>query len=97
MWSITVAVSYFQCGITEETQEKFLQERASTLSVLKSSIADKPEDLSFENEVRYKLLIDHSEDESLVRFLFKFGVLKRKNTKIYACSKLPNDRQLQKV
>ena len=68
----------------------------SPLTVLKSSLADKPEDLCFENEVRYKLVIDHSEDESLVRFLFKFGVLKRSNCRIYALSKLPGDR-LQKV
>ena len=66
------------------------------LTVLKSSLADKPEDLCFENEVRYKLLIDHSEDESLVRFLFKFGILNRSNCRIYALSKLPGDR-LQKV
>ena len=66
------------------------------LTVLKSSLADKPEDLCFENEVRYKLLIDHSEDESLVRFLFKFGILKRSNCRIYTLSKLPGDR-LQKV
>ena len=68
----------------------------SPLTVLKSSLADKPEDLCFENEVRYKLLIDHSEDESLVRFLFKFGILKRSNCRIYALSKLPGDK-LQKV
>ena len=76
-----------------EVNSEMLQ---SPLTVLKSSLADKPEDLCFENEVRYKLLIDHSEDESLVRFLFKFGILKRSNCRIYALSKLPGDR-LQKV
>ena len=54
-------------------------------------------DLSAENEVRYKLLIDTSEDESLIRFLFDFGVLDRSKTRIYVCSSFPGDLQEQKV
>ena len=54
-------------------------------------------DLSAENEVRYKLLIDTSEDESLVRFLFDFGVLDRLKTRIYVCSSFPGDLLEQKV
>lgn len=33
------------------------------------------------NEVRYKLFIDASEDESLMRFLFAFNILKQQYTK----------------
>lgn len=36
------------------------------------------------NEVRYKLFIDASEDESLIRFLFAFNILNQKYTK-YIC------------
>ena len=69
----------------------------SVLSILKHSLADKPKDLSAENEVRYKLIIDSSEDESVIRFLFTFGVLQRENTRIYICSNFPGDGEIQKV
>ena len=59
--------------------------------------AGKAKDLSAENEVRYKLIIDSSEDESVIRFLFTFGVLQRKNTRMYICSKFPGDGETQKV
>lgn len=49
------------------------------------------------NEVRYKLIIDPSEDDSLIRFLFSFNVLDRANTRMYVCSDFPGDGQMQKV
>ncbi len=73
--------------------------RRSILEVLENSLQDKPQgsrDIS-ENEVRYKLIIDPSEDDSLVRLLFYFGVLERGNTKMFVCSDFPGDSQLQKV
>ncbi len=68
----------------------------STLSALKDSLLDKPQDLTYENEVRHKLLIDYSEDESLLYLLFKFGIIGRDITRIYCLSKLPGDK-LHKV
>ena len=50
-----------------------------------------------QNEVRYKLIIDPSEDESITRLLFMFGILKRENTRTYMCSDFLGDGQLQKV
>ena len=50
-----------------------------------------------QNEVRYKLIIDPSEDESVTRLLFMFGILKRENTRTYMCSDFRGDGQLQKV
>ena len=50
-----------------------------------------------QNEVRYKLIIDPSEDESVTQLLFMFGILKRENTRTYMCSDFPGDGQLQKV
>ena len=71
--------------------------RRGVLEVLKQSLADHPKDLSAENEVRYKLIIDSSKDESLVRLLFSFGVLERTHTRIYVCSKFLGDSENEKV
>ena len=68
-----------------------------SLSPRKNANSKGARDLSAENEVRYKLLIDTSEDESLVRFLFDFGVLDRSKTRIYVCSSFPGDLPEQKV
>ena len=67
------------------------------LEVLKMSLADHPKDLSAENEVRYKLIIDSSEDGSLVRLLFSFGVLKREVTRVHMSSDFPADSDSDKV
>ena len=73
----------------------------SILSILKNSLADhvstEGDDIhnSIQSEVRYKLIIDPSEDDSLVRLLFTNGVLKRDNTWLYICSDFPGDRQLR--
>ena len=69
------------------------------LDILLASLRDRPQekqDLS-ENEVRYKLIIDPSEDDSLVRLLFTFGILQRDNTRIFVCSNFPADSHLQKI
>ena len=80
------------------------------VEILQSSLSDKPfvsqpvskrvSSLSLNdthNEVRYKLIIDPSEDESITRLLFMFGILKRENTRTYVCSDFLGDGQLQKV
>ena len=75
-------------------------QKRSILTVLKDSLRDRPsqdgQDMS-ENEVRYKLIIDPSEDDSLIRLLFSLGVLDRQNTRMYVCSDFPGDSQIQKV
>ena len=72
----------------------------SILEVLKDSLEDCPQqqgkDMA-EAEVRYKLIVDPSEDDSLVRLLFSFGVLQRKETRIFMCSDFPGNTQLQMV
>lgn len=67
------------------------------LAVLKQSLANHPKDLSAENEVRYKLIIDSSKDGSLVRLLFSFNVLKRESTRIYVSSRFLGDAESEKV
>ena len=61
------------------------------LTILRDSIADRL------NEVRYKLFIDPSEDDSLVQLLFTFGILDRPKSQIFVCSEFPGDTYLQKV
>ena len=69
-------------------------ERCDPLLVLKDSLSDMP---GVEDEVRYKIVIHSSEDDSLVRHLFQYEVLERQNTRIYICSGFPGDTELQKV
>ena len=83
---------------TIDTTPNILHRRGA-VEVLRDSVNDKPRDKDdgIEYEVRYKLIIDPSEDESLVRLLFTFGVLKRENTRIYVCSDFPGDGEIQKI
>ena len=69
----------------------------SILEVLKESLGDCPRGYRDENEVRYKLVIDPTEDNSLMHLLIAFGVLDRQKTRIYVCSDFPGDSQIQKV
>ena len=69
----------------------------SLVKILQSSFVQKQKDLSAENLIRYKLIIDSSEDQSLVRLLFAFHILNRAETRILSCSKLPGDSESQKV
>ncbi len=73
----------------------------SALDILKSSLAERatlePDDVhnKIHNESRYKLIIDPSEDDSLVRLLFTHDVLKRDNTRVYIVSDFVKDHQLK--
>ena len=68
--------------------------RRDPVEVLKDSLGDAP---TIQDEVRYKIIIHSSEDDSLVRLLFQFKILDRQNTRIYMCSDFPGDSELQKV
>ena len=68
--------------------------RRDPVEVLKDSLGDRP---TIQDEVRYKIIIHSSEDDSLVRLLFQFKILDRQNTRIYMCSDFPGDSELQKV
>ncbi len=73
--------------------------RREVLEVFKESMEDQPQpqqDL-IEYEVRYKLIIDPSDDDSVLRSLFFMGFLDRTNTRMFICSNFPNDGQLQQI
>ncbi len=73
----------------------------NVLEILKSSLSDRADfdtdDVHniIQNEVRYKLIIDPSEDDSLVRLLFTHGVLQRDQTRVYIVSDFHKDNQLK--
>lgn len=69
-------------------------ERRDELQVFKDSLNDMT---GMEDEVRYKIVIHSSEDDSVVRLLFQYKVLERQNTRIYICSDFQGDSELQKV
>lgn len=68
--------------------------RCDPVLVLKDSLNEMP---GMEDEVRYKIVIHSSEDDSLVRLLFQLKMLERQNARIYICSDFPGDTELQKV
>ena len=67
------------------------------LQVLQDSLNDKPEVTqqgNIENGVRYKLVIDSTNDVSAVRLLFAHGVLEKENTRMYVCSDFLDESQI---
>ena len=68
--------------------------RRDVVQVLKDSLKDMP---TIQDEVRYKIVIHSSEDQSLVRLLFQFNILERKNTRICMCSDFPGNTEFSKV
>ena len=69
-------------------------ERCDPVLVLRDSLNQLH---GMEDEVRYKIVIHSSEDDSLVRLLFQLKILERRNARIYICSDFPGDSELQKV
>ena len=69
------------------------------LEILVDSLRDCPQSKEnhAENGMRYKLIIDASEDGSLLTLLFDFDVLERQTTRTYTCSDFPGDKELQKI
>ena len=63
----------------------------SVLEIVDQSLKDLPSSNSQtksrpEYTVRYKLIVDTSEDDSAVRYLFACGVLNKQETQMFACS-----------
>ena len=80
------------------SQLEYVNQRG-ILEVLRDSMQDKPravDDLT-ENAIRYKLIIDPSADDSLLRILFSIGLFQRDNVRMFNCSDSSSDGELQKV
>ena len=69
------------------------------LDIVHESLHDKPNNAEYnnENENRYKLIIDPSEDDSLVPILFVTRCLDRQSTRIFVSSDLSGDNYHEKV
>ena len=84
----------------KQSPEKLRQR--NVIEILQNSLQDKPKrslhgDQETYDEVRYKLIIDPSEDDSLSRLLLMYNILDPKKTRTFMCSDFPEDSQLQKV
>jgi hypothetical protein len=74
--------------------------RRSVVSVLKSSLEVESAKIDLTNEaqkVRYKLVIDSSEDESVTRLLYAFNIVDPATTRTYMCSSFPEDGAVQEI
>ena len=71
----------------------------SVVEILKDSLNDKPHFIGEEDfeEIRYKLIIDATEDDSSRRLLVMFGIVDPDYTKTVVGSDFPDDGDLQKV
>lgn len=73
--------------------------RRNTLEVIRSSTEERGKVIRDSRhgwvriESRYKLIIDPSEDESLVRLLFSYNILPEGKTRVFICSDFPSDQQ----
>ena len=55
----------------------------------------RPDQLAYtEHGVRYKLIIDGSEDDSAVRYLFSCGVLNKEKTRMFSCSEFVDESHI---
>ena len=94
----TTSYIIWQIGVEKED----VQFR-SIFHIIKDSLEDRSSSdvnevhASIQTEVRYKLIIDPSDDDSLVRLLFKYGVLRRDQTRLYICSDFPGDSHIMQV
>lgn len=66
-------------------------------SLQDQSLADSFDSDSVEAEVRFKLLIDTGEDDSVLDLLFATGVLDEVTTCVFTCSDFSGDSEAQKI
>ncbi|XP_065842574.1 uncharacterized protein [Oscarella lobularis] len=74
--------------------------RRRTLDILRESLSETVIDCDGdggEAQVRYKLIIDESEDDSLISHLFKHEILDRATTSVLSCSDFPGDDEIHSV
>ena len=77
--------------------------KRNILEMVKESLCDLPLSVNGENHeedeqinytednVRYKLIVDNSEDDSAVRYLFPCNILDREKTQMVTCSDFPEE------
>ena len=90
------------------TKEVFIRHSRNIIEILKESLDDRSiRPLSRKNrggeeeeelvEVRYKMIIDPSEDDSLPRLLYHYNILNIRDTRMFIGGDFPGDGELQEV
>ena len=92
---------YWLHSVQLKSSPETLRQR-NVIEILQESLQDKPNHSLHGNQkvyddVRYKLVIDPSEDDSLSRLLLMYKILDPTKTRTFMCSDFPEDSQLQKV
>ena len=90
------SICWYCVQVASQDPEKREPVFRSTTEILRDSLSETPVNISGHGEVRYKLIIDPSEDNSLIRYLFKFGTLEEGNAHVHMCSDL-GDSHVDKV
>ena len=67
------------------------------IDILRDSLSQSQSKDTQKNAARYKLIIDPSKDNSLIRYLFKYDIVEKKNTRMFMCSDAFSDEDVQKV
>lgn len=92
---IIILIPFIQLGLSETTKQSLKYRNIPSIlkeSMTDNALSERDEiNSSIQSEVRYKIVIDPSSDESLVRLLFTFGILRRQETRVYICSEFPRD------
>ena len=72
-----------------------LKDLPSSFSQVTMETKTRPDQLAYsEHRVRYKLIIDGSEDDSAVRYLFACGALDKQKTRMFACSEFVKESHM---
>ena len=89
--------SYFDLkhrNVLEIVHDSFKDLPTAITTPKKKSANDSGEIGIMNHEVRYKLIIDSSEDDSAIRLLFAYGILDKQNCRMFVCSEFPEESKM---
>ena len=83
----------------KDSEEMKVNQSENILDIFEETINDSPKDLTeFETTpIRYKLVIDKSDDNSLIRIIFSLNSMKKQKVRIFFCSDFSEDSELEIV
>ena len=98
----TIVKTFFEC-IEEERKNSAIEMKSvlrperklrTQMECLRDSLADRHIERGNINDtsVRFKLVIDSSDDDSAARLMFQLGLLEPESTEVFELSEFPNDK-----
>ena len=83
----------------KDSENMNFNQNDNILDIFEETINDSPKDLTeFETTpIRYKLVIDKSDDISLIRIIFSLNSMKKRKVRIFFCSDFSEDSELEMV